>query len=149
MRRRTGIIIGVVALIAAAACFLVRAAEDRVTADIVSRVDRLAVPSDWKKTVDIVRGERFLCLDTNPCPSIARQWDSGMKLAAADLRAVVAPAGLTLEIDGTCQRKPNESGTVPVCTGTGTAGHYNYIVGIVSASRSEPDVFTLEVRPVP
>ncbi|WP_223979675.1 hypothetical protein [Arthrobacter sp. NicSoilB8] len=149
MKRRTGIIIGVVALVAAAAFFLVRAAEDRVTADMLSRADRLAIPSDWKKTVDIVRGEQFLCLDTNPCPSIARQWDSGAKLATADLQAVVAPAGLTLKIDGTCQRKPNESGTIPVCTGTGTDGDYNYIVGIVSASQSEPDIFTLEVRPVP
>ena len=149
VERRTGIIIGIVALVAAATFFLVRAAEGRITADIVSRAGSLAIPSEWKKTVDIVRREQFLCMDTNPCPSIARQWDSGTKLASADLQVVVAPAGLTLKIDGTCQRKPNESGTIPVCTGTGTDGDYDYIVGIVSPSQNEPDIFTLEVRPVP
>ena len=149
VERRTGIIIGVVALVAVAAFFLVRAAEDRVTADMVSRADRLAIPSEWQKTVDIVRGEQFLCMDTNPCPSLARQWDTGTKLTAVDLQAVAAPAGLRLKIEGTCQRKPNESGIIPVCIGTGTDGDYNYLIGVVSPSQSESDTFTLEVRPVP
>jgi hypothetical protein len=69
MKVRTGLVLALILVLGAAAYFLVRSAEDRVTADMLSRVERFAIPSDWQMEDEIVRTERFLCMSTNPCPS--------------------------------------------------------------------------------
>ena len=116
MKRRTVIILAAVALIVGVSFFLIRAADDRTTADMVSRSDRLGIPSTWKQLDNIERRDQFLCISTNPCPSLARQWATGTELTPADLQAIAAPGYLSLKVEGTCQRRPNSGGNIPVCT---------------------------------
>ena len=146
VKRRTGIILAAV-LIVGVSFFLIRAVDDRSTDDMVSRADRLAIPSAWSQLDNIVRREQFLCISTNPCPSIARRWDTGTELTPADLQAIAAPASLALKVDGTCQRRPNSGGNIPVCTGTATDGDYDYRLAVASPGPGEPVEFILEVKP--
>ncbi|MEW1805165.1 hypothetical protein [Pseudarthrobacter sp. NPDC080039] len=55
------------------ASFVVRSAEDKVTDRMLSQAGRFAIPSDWKLTQETVRPERFMCISTNPCPSLSRR----------------------------------------------------------------------------
>jgi hypothetical protein len=140
-------IITVLVIATAASLFLVRAAEDKVTDNLVSRVDRFNIPADWTQDSNIVRPERFLCLDTNPCPSIYRRWNTGKKLTLDDLKAVSSSAGLDMKTEGSCQRQPNDNSAGTVCSSSGTDGDYDYIVNVISTDQNEPDLFVLAVRP--
>ena len=73
------------------AFFLVRSAEEKVTSDMVSRAERFTIPADWKLQGNFVRREMFLCISTNPCPSIAKRWHTGRTLTVDDLANVAAP----------------------------------------------------------
>ncbi|MBC7762245.1 MAG: hypothetical protein H7201_10720, partial [Candidatus Saccharibacteria bacterium] len=97
------ILIGVTVL-AVSAFFIVRSLEDRVTDELVSQVSLLAIPEGWKPQDDIVRREQFPCLSTNPCPSIDRRWQADGAVTVQDLEQIAAPAGLTLAVEGPCQR---------------------------------------------
>ncbi|WP_224048587.1 hypothetical protein [Arthrobacter sp. NicSoilB4] len=46
MKRRTGIFLAATVLIVGVSFFLIRAADDRTTDDMISRADRLAIPSN-------------------------------------------------------------------------------------------------------
>jgi uncharacterized protein (UPF0333 family) len=74
--RRTWIILAAVLVVGAVAFFFIRSAEDKVTGDVVSRAERFAIPADWKLEDSVVRREMFLCISTNPCPSIAKRWSA-------------------------------------------------------------------------
>lgn len=76
MIRRTWIILAAVLVVGAVAFFFIRSAEDKVTGDVVSRAERFAIPADWKLEDSVVRREMFLCISTNPCPSIAKRWSA-------------------------------------------------------------------------
>lgn len=147
VKRRTGIILAAVVLIVGVSFFLIRAADDRTTDEMVSGSARLAIPSAWKQLDNIVRREQFLCISTNPCPSLARRWATGTELTPADLQAIAAPASLSLKVEGTCQRRPNSGGNIPVCTGTATDGDYDYRLAVASPGPGEPVEFILEVKP--
>ncbi|MGM9470817.1 hypothetical protein ACS5PJ_02290 [Pseudarthrobacter sp. YS3] len=147
MKRKTVIIVGAVLLLVAAGLFLVRASEDRVTVDLVSRADRFSIPPTWTKRDDIVRPERFLCMSTNPCPSIARRWSAGEDLTLDKFKAVVAGTGFQMKTEGTCQRRPEAIGPTTVCESSGTDGDYDYILNVTSPGANEPDAVALSVRP--
>lgn len=150
MKRRSGIIIAVITVLfvaVTASLFLVRAAEDRVTADLVARVDRFAIPADWKQLDDIVRPERFLCMSTNPCPSISRRWNAGKELTLDELESVVSRAGFEMKTEGACQRRAKDIGRTTVCDSTGTDGKYDYILNVTSPDVNEPSSIGFDVRP--
>lgn len=150
VKRRSGIILAVIIVLLAAvtaSLFLVRAAEDRVTQDLLSRVDHFSIPPGWVQTDDLVRPERFLCLSTNPCPSISRRWSAGEDLTANELKAVVAGSGFEMNTKGTCQRRAEAIGPTTVCDSSGTDGDYDYILNVTSPGANEPNVVALSVRP--
>jgi len=66
VKLRTGLVLALILVLGATGYFLVRSAEDRVTANMLSRVERFAIPLKWQVEDETVRPERFLCLDTNP-----------------------------------------------------------------------------------
>ena len=107
MKRIIGIVLAAVFVLATIAFFLIRSAEDKVTADMLARAGRFAIPSDWKLTDEIVRPEQFLCMSTNPCPSLYRQWEAGKELTENDLTAVVSGVGFEMKTDHPCQRQSN------------------------------------------
>ena len=139
MKRRTWIILAAVLVIGAVAFFFVRSAEDKVTADMVSRAERFAIPADWKVEDNVVRREMFLCMSTNPCPSIAKRWDAGKKLTIDDLKAVSSTAGVPMTIEGTCTRRPNVGGTTTVCSTWGPDGEYDYKFNVTSPGQGRAD----------
>ncbi|WP_139184654.1 hypothetical protein [Arthrobacter sp. ok909] len=148
MKRRTGIILAAVLIVGAAGLFLIRSAEDRVTADMVSRAERFTIPADWKLQDNIVRREMFLCMSTNPCPSIARRWDAGRRLTVDDLKAVGSTAGFAMTIEGTCTRRPSVGGTTTVCSTSGTDGEYDYKFNVSSPDKSDSTNFVVfQVEP--
>jgi len=152
VKRRSGIILATVLAVLAvvgAGLFMVRAAEDRVTEDLVARTALFAIPPTWTLQDDIVRPERFLCMSTNPCPSIARRWDAGKELTLDDLRAVTAGVAFEMKTGGMCQRQSNDIGRTTVCESTGTDGKYDYALVVTSPGVNEPSSVGLNVRPRP
>ena len=148
MKRIIGIVLAAVFVLATIAFFLIRSAEDKVTADMLARAGRFAIPSDWKLTDEIVRSERFLCMSTNPCPSLSRQWDAGKELATDDVAAVVSGVGFEMKTDTPCQRPANVSGSITICRFSGTDGEYTYMLNVASPGLNEPQIVTMIVRPV-
>ena len=148
MRRRTWIILAAVLVVGAVALLFVRSAEDKVTADVVSRAERFTIPADWKLQDNIVRREMFLCVSTNPCPSIARRWDAGRKISVDDLKALGATAGFAMTTEGTCTRRPTVGGTTTVCSTSGTDGEYDYKFNVSSPDKSDQTNFVVfQVQP--
>jgi len=143
VKRRTWIILAAVLVVGAVALFLTRSAEDRVTADVVSRTERFVIPADWKLEDSVVRREMFLCMSTNPCPSIARRWDAGKRLTVDDLKAVSSTAGVPMNIEGTCTRRPTVGGTTTVCSSSGTDGEYDYKFNVSSPDKNDQTNFVV------
>ncbi|MBT2535435.1 hypothetical protein [Arthrobacter sp. ISL-69] len=148
MKRIIGIILAAVLVVGLGAFFVVRSAEDKVTADMLSRAGRFAIPANWKLTDEIVRPEQFLCISTNPCPSLYRQWDTGKELTENDVTAVVSGVGFEMKTDRPCQRQSNAIGVATICSSSGTDGDYNYMLNVASPDPNEPQTVTLIVRPV-
>lgn len=147
MKRRTWIILAAVLVLAAAGIFFLRSAEDKVTADMVSRAERFAIPADWKPDGSVVRREMFLCISTNPCPSIAKRWNTAKKLTVDDLKAVSSTAGFSMSTEGTCTRRPSVGGLTTVCSALGTDGVYDYALSVTSPDKETADVVVLTVEP--
>lgn len=143
MKRRTWIILAAVLVIAAAGILFIRSAEDKVTADVVSRAERFAIPADWAAQDNVVRREMFLCISTNPCPSIAERWHTGKKLTVDDLKAVSSTAGFAMSTEGTCTRRPNVGGTTTVCSSSGTDGEYDYKFNVSSPDKNDDTNFVV------
>lgn len=143
------ILIGIVVL-AVAASIIVRSFEDRVTEELVSQASRLAIPADWNVLDDIVRREQFLCVSTNPCPSISRRWEAQADsvVTAKDLEQIAAAANVTLTVDRPCQRPANNLGRAILCTGLGVEDGYDYQLSISSAAPGGPLQVSLYVSPV-
>lgn len=114
MKLRTGLVLALVLVLGAAGVFLVRSAEDRVTADMLSRVERFEIPSDWHLEAEVVRPERFLCISTNPCPSLHRRWNTGRELTAAEVAAVVSEVGFEMKTSQICQRRDRTTSAGPL-----------------------------------
>jgi hypothetical protein len=148
MKRNVGIVLATVFVPAAIAFFLVQSAEDKVTADMLARAGRFAIPSGWRLSDEIVRAEQFLCMSTNPCPSLYRQWDTGKELTENDLTAVVSGVGFEMKTDRPCQRPAGVSGVITICRSSGIDGDYTYMLNVASPGLNEPQIITLIVRPV-
>ena len=148
MKRIILVVLAAVLVVGLGAFFLVQSAEQKVTDDMLARAGRFAIPSDWKLTDEIVRPERFLCISTNPCPSLYRQWNAGKELTAGDVKAVVSGAGFEMKTDTPCQRPSNVSGSITICRSSGTDGEYTYMLNVASPGLHEPQIVTMTVRPV-
>jgi hypothetical protein len=144
---RTGLVLGVILLLGVAAYFWARSSEDRVTADMLSRVERFAIPSDWQLEAETVRSERFLCMDTNPCPSLYQRWNARKELAATDVAVVVSEVGFEMKTSQICQRQSNAIGPTTVCDSEGTDGEYDYLLNVTSPDPNVAQLVTLIVRP--
>lgn len=147
MKRIVWVVIGLVVLAAGVSFFFVRQAEEKVTADLVTRIDRIRVPSGWTLEEDVVRDERFLCMDTNPCPSVYRRWNTGKQVTEDDLRAVSSTTGFPMTTDGTCVRRANVGGPSPVCSARGTDGDYDYQLNVISPGKDAAALLVLLVEP--
>lgn len=148
VKRIVGIVLAAVFVLGAIAFFLVQSAEEKVTADMLARAGRFAIPPDWQLTDEIVRSERFLCMSTNPCPSLSRQWDAGKQLTTSDVTAVVSGVGFEMKTDAPCQRPANVSGSITICRFSGTDGEYSYMLNAASPGLNESQIVTMIVRPV-
>jgi hypothetical protein len=90
VKHKLWLVFAVILALGVTAHFMIRSAEDKVTAEMLSRAARFAIPADWKLTDEIVRPERFMCISTNPCPSLSRRWETGKELTDNDVAAVVS-----------------------------------------------------------
>lgn len=134
-------------IIAVAAFFVVRSLEDKVSEQLVSQVSRLAIPVGWEPLNDTVRREQFLCMSTNPCPSISRRWQADAAVTVQDLEQIAAAAGLTLAVEGPCERPANVLGSASLCIGRGVKDGYDYQLTVSSDAPEEPQHVSLDVRP--
>ena len=148
VKRTVGIVLAALFVLGTVVFFLVQSAEEKVTADMLARAGRFAIPSDWKLTDEVVRPERFLCISTNPCPSLSRQWDAGKTLTTSDVTAVVSGVGFEMKADTPCQRPSNAIGTITICRFSGTDGEYTYNLNVASPGSNESQIVTMLVRPV-
>ena len=143
MKHKIWWVFAVILVLAATALVAVRSAEDRVTANMLSRAGRFAIPAEWKLTRETVRPERFMCISTNPCPSLHRTWDTGKELTDDDVTAVFSEVGFEMKADGPCKRPSNVIGKTPICIFTGTDGEYDYFLSVTSPAPGEPQLIAL------
>lgn len=147
MKRRFWLVFGVILVLAATAFFVVRSAEDKVTDRMLSQADRFAIPAEWKLTRETVRPERFMCISTNPCPSLHRAWETGKELRRDDVRAVFAVVGFEMKADRPCERQGNVIGNEPICTSSGSDGELQYSFTVWSPGLGGPQDVVLNVEP--
>jgi hypothetical protein len=139
------VVVLVVAFGVAAAGFLltVRQIEDSFTRVMVSRADRLGVPASWTKTVEIIRPERFMCLSTNPCPSMARRWEADTAdTSRLELQRIAVSAGMLLQFDPRCKG----GGT---CSGTAVADGLQFQLFFSTDGANDRPLLVLNVSPAP
>ncbi|TFC94245.1 MULTISPECIES: hypothetical protein [Cryobacterium] len=143
------ILIGSVVL-AVAASIIVRTFEDRLTKELVAQVSRLAIPAGWNQQADTVRREQFLCVSTNPCPSISWRWEAeaGEVVTAEDLVQIAPAADVTLTVDRLCEQPANNGGRAIMCIGRGVEDGYEYQLTLSRAAPGEPLQVSLYVSPV-
>ncbi|MFJ6376589.1 hypothetical protein ACIQH9_12830 [Pseudarthrobacter oxydans] len=146
MKHKLWLTFAVILVLAATAHFMVRSAEDKVTDRMLSQADRFAIPADWKLIDEIVRPERFICISTNPCPSMSRRWETGKELTDNDVAAVVPGVGVEMTADGPCKRQPNVIGNSTICLFTGKDGEFNYWLSVASPGPGEPQKVGLNIR---
>ncbi len=118
-----------------------------MTDRMLSGAERFAIPADWKLADEIVRPERFMCISTNPCPSLYRSWDSGKELTDDDVSALKSGFEFTMTADRPCTRPSNAIGVSTLCRSRGTDGEFDYLVTITSPDPGEPQLVTLVIRP--
>ncbi|MGN7200268.1 hypothetical protein [Arthrobacter sp. SAFR-044] len=148
MKRIVLIVLAAVFVVGLGAFLVVRSAEDMVTADMLSRAGRLSIPADWKMTDETVRPERFMCISTNPCPSLTRRWDTGKELTDDHVAAVFSGLGFEMKADGPCNRSSNIIGDSPICISRGADGEFEYLFTVFSPAPGAPERVVLAVEPV-
>jgi hypothetical protein len=139
------VVVLVVAFGVAAAGFLltVRQVEDSFTRVMVSRADRLGVRASWTNTVETIRPERFLCLDTNPCPSMARGWEADTAdTSRLELQRIAVSAGMLLQFD------PRRKGD-GTCAGTAVADGPQFQLFFSTNGANDRLLLVLNVTPAP
>ena len=147
MKHKLWLVFAVILALGVTAHFMIRSAEDKVTAEMLSRAARFAIPADWKLTDEIVRPERFMCISTNPCPSLSRRWETGKELTDNDVAALMSGLGFDMTTDYPCERDARIIGVGTICTSTGTDGEFRYWLSVTSPDPGEPQLVTLNVRP--
>ena len=147
MKRRIWLAFAVILALGVTAHFMVRSAEGRVTDRMLSQAGRFAIPADWKLADEIVRPERFMCISTNPCPSLSRRWETGKELTDNDVAALMSGLGFDMTTDHPCERDARIIGVGTICTSTGTDGEFRYWLSVTSPGPGEPQLVNLNVRP--
>ncbi|HYI32631.1 MAG TPA: hypothetical protein VEX88_04130 [Glaciibacter sp.] len=142
----TTIVVGIVVVAVPISIFSARDAQ--VTSEMVESADKLEIPAEWRLVKEIIRPERLVCIDTNPCPSMSRRWETGAELGVADLQQVVEPTDLDWVIDGDCTRSPTGGGLAFVCDGRARSSDYRWAVRVFSPGAGESHQVVLEVRPL-
>jgi hypothetical protein len=142
-----GAILVGVTVVAVSAFLVVGSLEDRVTDEFAAQVSRLEIPAGWEPLSDIVRREQFLCMSTNPCPSIARRWQADTAVTVQDLEQIAAPADLVFSVEGTCQRPADATEPTTVCTGRAVKDGYEYQLTVSSEDPQGNPQVALDVRP--
>lgn len=149
VKRIVGIVLAAVLVVGLGAFFVIRSAENKVTDDMLSRAGRFAIPSDWKLTDETVRPERFMCISTNPCPSLSRRWDTGKELTDDDIKAVFSGLGFEMKSDGPCRRQSNVIGSSPICILSGSDGEFEYSFTVFSPAPGAPQRVALAAEQAP
>jgi hypothetical protein len=147
MKHKMRLVFAAILVHAATAFFAVRSAEDKVTDRMLSQAGRVAIAANWKLTREIVRPERFMCISTNPCPSMSRRWDTGKELSDDDIPALTSGLGFTMTTNHPCKRQANVIGVDTICIATGTDGEFDYWLAVTSPAPGEPQIGGLNVRP--
>ncbi len=147
MKHRIWLVFAIILVLGITAFFVVRSAEDKVTNRMLSQAERFAIPANWKLTTEIVRPERFMCISTNPCPSLSRRWDTGKELTDNDVTALTSRLGFPMTTDHPCKRQANVIGTDTICISTGTDGEFDYWLTVRSPGPGEPQLVGLNIRP--
>ncbi len=118
-----------------------------MTDRMLSGAGRFVIPAEWKLTDEIVRPGRFMCISTNPCPSLSRRWEAGKELTDADVAALTSGLGFTMTTDHPCERDARVIGVGVICIFTGTDGEFRYWLAVTSPGPGEPQLVALNVRP--
>ncbi|MFD0047023.1 hypothetical protein ACFVGV_17715 [Pseudarthrobacter scleromae] len=147
MKHKLWLVFSLILVLAATAFFVVRSAEDKVSDRMLSQADRLAIPGDWKLTRETVRPERFMCISTNPCPSLHRTWETGKELTEDDITAVFSGVRFRMKADRPCERRSNVIGKSPICASRGSDGEFEYLFTVWSPGPGEPQLVVLNVEP--
>ena len=147
MKHRLWLVFAVILALGVTAHFVLRSAEDGVTDRMLSGAARFAIPADWKLIRETVRPERFMCISTNPCPSLHRAWETGKELTDEDVARVLSGLGFEMRWEGPCRRPSNVIGDSPICTSRGSDGELEYVFTVWSPGPGDPQLVVLNVDP--
>ena len=129
------------------AFLVLKASQDRVTAQMVSVADRLTVPAAWTLDSEVIESEKLVCLNGNPCPSLSRTWQTDRELQQIDLMILATAAGWIPEVDGDCIRRPDPIGTRSVCSATALDSGYEVRLRVDSPDAGSPSRLRLSLKP--
>ena len=104
-------------------------------------------PADATTYQTRVTAKRFVCLGASPCPSLFKSWTLERRLDLAELEALVATAGWTLQSDGDCRPRPQSFARVTLCSAVGEVDGYAVTVSLRGEGRTEHSILALDVRP--
>lgn len=108
------LLVALVCLWAGAFLYL-KSTQDRATKEMVAVADRLSVPGTWQLTSQDVVGDKLICLDHEPCPSLYRTWQADRELAVEDLQDLAERAGWDMSLDDECARMSTSAALRDAC----------------------------------
>lgn len=89
-----------------------------------------------------IRPERFMCISTNPSPSLYRSWETGIELTDNDVEEVISKVGFESNSDTLCKR-PSNAISAAICSSRRTDREFDYLLIVTSPDPGEPPLITL------
>ena len=93
--------------------------------------DQLQPGSSWVLTDEYVQPFRIICIDNSAqCPSMYRNWELQEPLTYEQFDQLLSESGFDFPIEGDCERDPGASGSVRLCSASGTVSGMEVTVGM-------------------
>ncbi|WP_323960884.1 hypothetical protein GC088_04495 [Arthrobacter sp. JZ12] len=130
----------------AVAFFALNQMHARETQSMVAAADRVDIPGNWTLISERIESEKLPCLNSNPCPSLHRRWQTSEELSEDSLQVLASSAGLSLTVDRSCARPDNVLGDAALCTGTAADDGYDFSFTISSPQPGADSILVLGVE---
>lgn len=109
------------------------------TRSILKVADKFQPDESWIMITERVEPPQIICLNSVPCPSLHRAWETVDPLAREDLQHFAASSGETLSIEGNCTPLPNVSGGATTCTAKGIINNMRVEINVISSLYDKKD----------
>lgn len=110
------------------------------SAEVEAVADQFQPPAEWTLEQEVMNTDREFCLEGNPCPSLARNYNIPERLPWQQFSEMVDATGWDLKIEGGCEPASNVQSPHSVCSASGQVDGFD--VEIVQWASPNPDEAT-------